>query len=244
MIDLTFIYILLTFLSTLFGGLLALKYVDKTGILSSFAAGVLIGVPFFDLIPETIKIAEETKLDINNIFTMIVIGFSFLLFLERYLSVHRICDENGCRNERHLIGGYFGALELSGHSFMDGFAIGAGFHIDFHIGLLITIAVIAHDFSDGLNTVTIMLKSGNSTKNTFRMLLLDATTPILGFIIATFIFISNDHFLLILAFFGGGFIYLGASDLLPEAHELNPPIVTLITFIFGISFIYLVVNFL
>ena len=73
---------------------------------------------------------------------------------------------------RHSTGGLYGASELVLHSFVDGFAIGAGFRFDPHIGIIIALAVIFHDFPDGMNIVTVMLNSGNSLKSSLRMLLL------------------------------------------------------------------------
>jgi len=85
-----------------------------------------------------------------------------------------------CRNERHSRGGLLGAVELSAHSFVDGFAIGLGFQVDVHVGVIVTVAVILHDFADGINTVTVMMNSGNSVKSSMRMLPLDAIAPVLG----------------------------------------------------------------
>ncbi|MFW9991777.1 MAG: ZIP family metal transporter [Candidatus Odinarchaeota archaeon] len=234
----------IAFFSTFSGGLVALKFKDKFGILAAFVSGVLIAVSFFDLIPESLTLSEQLHLPVTNVMHMVAIGFVFLFILERYFSVHRICDEDGCENVRHQSGGVIGALELSAHSFMDGFAIGTGFLIDFQVGIIIAVAVIAHDFSDGLNTVTVMINSGNSVKSSLRLLLLDAVTPVLGALTAMILVVSEEYLIIILPFFAGGFLYLGASDLLPEAHEINPPIVTLVAFLAGFSFIFVVLQFL
>jgi ZIP family zinc transporter len=114
------------------------------------------------------------------------------------------------------------------HSFIDGLAIGFGFQTDIHVGIVISFAVICHDFTDGLSTVTVMLNSGNSLKNSLRMLFLDAVAPVLGAIVALFIVVPEYYLALLLPFFAGGFLYLGASDLLPEAHEKNSQILTVI----------------
>ncbi|MDM7998511.1 MAG: ZIP family metal transporter, partial [Dehalococcoidia bacterium] len=149
-----------------------------------------------------------------------------------YVSVHRVCQGDRCWNVRHPKGGAFGAAELSIHSFTDGLALGVGFHFDFHVGIIVAIAVISHDFSDGINTVTIMLNSGNSLRSTFLMLLADAIAPVLGAASTLFIDIPGRFLVLVLPFFAGGFLYLGASDVLPEAHEKNPP---LLSFLFNMA---------
>jgi zinc and cadmium transporter len=235
---------MVTFVSTLSGGLLAAKYSNKLGRLAAFSAGVLIAVPLFDLLPETFRLATQVQVPLEQVMYVTALGFIFLYILERYVSVHRVCEDGVCRNERHPKGGLLGAVELSAHSFMDGFAIGASFQAGFHVGVIVTVAVISHDFADGINTVTVMLNSGNSLKSSVKMLLLDAITPLLGVVSTLFITIPEQYLVFILPFFAGGFLYLGASDLLPEAHEKNPPAVSLVLSLAGFLLIFVVTRFL
>lgn len=136
------------------------------------------------------------------------------------------------------MGGLFATSELSVHSFIDGLAIGFGFEADIHIGIIIAIAVICHDFTDGLSTVTVMLNSGNTLVNSLRMLFLDAVAPVLGAVVTLFIQVPQYYIVVLLPFFAGGFLYLGASDLLPEAHEKNPQILTVISCVAGFILIF------
>lgn len=235
---------IITFFSTLAGGALAAKYRKRLGILAAFASGVLIAVAMFDLLPETLKIAVTLNVSFETVMQITAVGFIFLLVLERYFSVHHVCEGNVCKNVRHPRGGLFGASELSVHSFMDGFAIGLGFHFSFNIGIIIAFAVIAHDFSDGMNTVTIMLKAGNSLRSSLRLLLVDAVAPVLGVLSTYLITLPEQILIMFLPFFAGGFLYLGASDLLPEAHEKNHPIVSIIFTILGFLLIFMIVSFL
>jgi len=115
------------------------------------------------------------------------LGFVFLYMLERLLSVKKIRSGDGWKYVRHSTGGVYGASGLALHSFADGFAIGIGFHFNFQIGIIVALAVIFHDFPDGMNIVTVMLNSGNSLKSSMRMLLLDAVTPVLGATASLFI---------------------------------------------------------
>jgi zinc transporter ZupT len=233
-----------TFLSTLSGGIFVAKFKDKLGVTTAFAAGVLIAVSLFDLLPESLKLATEIRVPLDHVMYATASGFVFLYVLERYFSVHRVCEGDTCKNVRHPKGGLLGAAELSAHSYMDGFAIGLGFHLDFHVGLVVAVAIISHDFSDGINVVTVMLNSGNSLKASLRMLFLDAAAPVLGAATTLFITIPERYLILFLAFFAGGFLYLGASDLLPEAHEKNPPLIALISSLSGFLFIFIVTSFL
>jgi zinc and cadmium transporter len=231
-----------TFFSTLLGGLLAAKYRGRIVLVSAFAAGILISVPLFELLPETFSLALKVGLRLEKVMHVTALGFIFLYVLERYFSVHRICNSGICSNVRHPRGGLFGASELSVHSFMDGFAIGIGFQHDFHVGIIIAFAVICHDFSDGINTVTIMLNSGNSLYSSFKFLLIDAFAPILG-VTSTLLFSLSEHYLLLfLPFFAGGFLYLGASDLLPAAHERNPPLTVILLTLLGFLLIFVLSN--
>jgi len=232
---------LITFFSTFFGGILATKFRLKLEYFTALAAGVLIGVPLFELLPEALNIAAEKNISLEYVMYLLALGFIFLFILERYISVSKICEEGKCENVHHPKGGIYGAIELAAHSFMDGFAIGVGFQFNLSLGIIVAIAVISHDFSDGLNTATLMLKTGNSLKSTFRMLLIDACTPLLG-VITTFFFNFPEFILIfILPFFAGGFLYLGAGELLPDVHEKNPSAKALILSIFGI-FIALILS--
>ena len=230
--------------STFLGGLLATKYRDQVGRFAAFSAGVLIAVPLFDLLPESFKLATQANVPLEHVMYVTALGFIFLYVLERYVSVHRVCEDGVCQNIRHPRGGLLGAAELSAHSFFDGFAIGLGFQVDVHVGVIITVAVISHDFADGINTVTVMLNSGNPVKSSLRMLLLDAIAPVLGAASTLFFTVPERTLIYILPFFAGGFLYLGASDLLPEAHESNPPAVSLVLSLAGFLLIFVVTRFL
>jgi zinc transporter ZupT len=181
------IFSAVAFVSTLLGGLAAARFRKSFGILAAFVAGVLIAVPLFDLLPEALTLGSGVNIPPQNIMYVVAAGFLFLLTLSRYICVHRICEGGECRNVRHPHAGWFGASELSIHSFMDGFAIGLGFQANTEAGLVVAVAVIAHDFSDGMNTVTIMLNAGNSLRSSLKMLIVDAVAPVLGAVSTLFI---------------------------------------------------------
>ena len=227
-------------------GLLAVRYRKRFGILAAFAAGVLIAVSLFDLLPEAFRLATKAGVPLEQVMYVTAVGFIFLLILERYFSVHRVCLPDGtCTNVHHPKGGFLGAAELSAHSFMDGLAIGIGFQLEFHVGIIVAFAIIAHDFSDGLNTVTVMLNSGNSLKSSLKMLVLDAVAPVLGILLSTLIVrIPENVLILFLPFFSGGFLYLGSSDLLPQAHEQNDPLVSIVFTLLGFLLIFVITRLL
>ena len=183
-----------------------------------FAAGVLLGVVAFDIFPEIISIVAEQHFDPVEPMIALVLGFLLFHIFEKVILIHH-SHEGEYAEHKHPQVGVLSALALAGHSFMDGVGIGLGFQINAAVGLLVAIAVISHDFTDGMNTVTLMLAHKNSAKKSKLFLLLDAITPVLG-ALSTLLFTVPDHFLLwYLGFFAGFLLYIGVSDILPEAHS-------------------------
>jgi len=228
-----------TCFSTLLGGSFAARRRRNIGVLGAFAAGVLITTSLLDLLPQTFRLATSVNVPIEDVMALTVVGFIFLYIISRVISHHVFSNEGDYVEVKHPIGGLFATSELSVHSFIDGLAIGFGFQADIHVGIIIAIAVIFHDFTDGLSTVTVMLNSGNSLRNSLRMLLLDAITPVLGAVVALFVEVQQYYVVLLLPFFAGGFLYLGASDLLPEAHEKNPQTLTVVSCVSGFVLIFI-----
>lgn len=136
------------------------------------------------------------------------------------------------------------ALALIGHSFLDGIGIGLGFQIDPAVGIAVAIAVLAHDFSDGLNTVGLMLAHENSRRRAVLFLLLDAAAPVAGALLSLLFQISDQHLVLYLGFFAGFLLYIGASEILPEAHSKHSSYQTIAMTIVGVVTIFTVTRFL
>jgi ZIP family zinc transporter len=139
--------------------------------------------------------------------------------------------------------GLASALALSGHSFLDGVGIGLGFQASPTVGIAVAIAVIAHDFSDGLNTVTLMLANKNTSKKSIMLLLLDAIMPVLGALATLAFSLSPAGLALYLGFFAGFLLYIGTSEILPEAHASHSSYVTIALTILGAAFMFAVTRF-
>lgn len=233
-----------TFVSTLAGGLFGIKNRAKLHLIISFTAGVLIAVAFFDVLPEVITLAQDISFPITNVMIALVVGFLAIHTMEKLAAIHGGHEhEHEHAEHKHPWVGYVSASGLAIHSFMDGIGIGLGFHAGPHIGFLIAFAVIAHDFSDGLNTVSFMLLSKHTIKKSIIFLLIDAITPILG-VATTYLFTISQNWLVIyLGFFAGFLIYLGASDLLPEAHSKESSLKIIGLTFLGIIFIFVVTRF-
>lgn len=230
---------IVTCFSTLLGGAFAARRRKDIGVLGAFAAGVLITTSLLNLLPQTFRLAVSANVLLEDVMALTVVGFLFLYVISRVISHHVFSNEGEYVEVKHPFGGLFATSQLSVHSFIDGLAIGFGFQADIHVGIIIAIAVICHDFTDGLSAVTVMLNSGNSLKNSLRMLFLDAIAPVLGAVVTLFIEVPQYYIVLLLPFFSGGFLYLGASDLLPEAHEKNPQKLTVIACISGFVLIFM-----
>ena len=106
---------------------------------------------------------------------------------------------------------------------MDGVAIGLAFKVSPAVGIPVALAVIAHDFCDGVNTVSLMLVHRNTTFRSVAMLALDALAPVLGMASTLFFQVPPSVLILYLGFFAGFLLYIGASDILPEAHSQAGP---------------------
>jgi ZIP family zinc transporter len=132
-----------------------------------------------------------------------------------------------------------GAGGFSLHSFFDGVAIGLAFQAGTSFGIIVSAAVIGHDFSDGLNTVSILLKNKASERISYRWLIVDATTPFLGALSTLFFRVPETWLALILAGFAGFFLYIGAGDLMPEAHHRHHSLLPMLLTVAGVLFMYL-----
>lgn len=221
--------------ATLLGGAVALYLKDKLHLITGFAAGAVIGVAFFDLLPEAIELGQKSH-GVEQILTVSAIGFLVYLLLDRFVFSH--ChNDHQCDNKEHR--GHFGALSLIIHSFFDGLTIGLAFQISTVIGAIVTVAVLTHDFSDGINTVSLILRQGGARREAFKWLLADALAPALGILTTVFFVLPVGAFGFILSLFAGFFLYLGASDLLPESHHAHPTGWTTVATLAGVIVIYL-----
>lgn len=213
-------------ISTFVGGLVALRFRDQLHFILSFTAGVLLGVVSFDILPEIFAMAREQNLDVGSAMIALVAGFLVFHSLERFVLVHHAHETNYAEHHHPKVG-VLSALALIGHSFMDGVGIGLAFQVSEAVGIVVALAVIAHDFCDGLNTVSLMLVHRNTTPLSVAMLVLDALAPMLGAASTMAIQLPASVVMHYLGFFAGFLLYIGASDILPEAHSRNDPAITL-----------------
>jgi ZIP family zinc transporter len=203
----------LTVLSTLGGGLVALRLHRDLHTLIALTGGVVVAVALFDVLPE----AFEAVGDPHRVTALVGLGFLTFFVAERALVLHHRDEPEQAR--AHARVGVLGAAGLSAHSFVDGLGIGLAFGLDTTTGMLVFLAVVSHDFADGLNTVSFILRQSGNRAQAIRWLAVDATAPLLGAIVGASLNVSAEHLGYLLALYAGFFLFMGATDLLPEAHQ-------------------------
>ena len=229
---------MVTFLATITGGILALKYRRHIGILAAFTAGILIGLAIFELFPEILTLSLEIAAPIESALVTVALGFIFLYLIDRHLAQPRKLERNHKKLKRPSLG-LLVTAEFCSHALIEGMAIGFSFQFDWQLGVLVSVAVISHDFCDGLTAVTLMISAGNTLKASIGMLLVEAVAPIVGAAI-TLIFNLQFHYLILfLSFIAGAFIYIGSGNLLPLAFQEKPKYYTIVLLVFGIILIFI-----
>lgn len=213
----------LTFFSTSLGGLAAVRVRDRMHLLLGFSSGAVIGVALFDIFPELIARSQGAGIDISHAMLFVAGGFLTFFLLEKLTALHNGPGHGHQHDHPTREVGIVAAAGLSFHSFLDGVAIGVGFKTNATLGVAIGVAVLVHDFSDGLNTVTVVLAHGNTLRRAVRWLLVDAITPLVGATLALVAPLPSSVLPYILGSFVGVFLYIGASDLLPEARDHDSP---------------------
>ena len=214
--------------ATMLGGWAALSLSQRLHLVLGFSAGAVIAVAFFDLLPEALNLDAHTP---RTIVAVAALGFFLYLLIDRLI---RLQGQDGARWR-----GQISAGSLSAHSLLDGFAIGIAFQAGQAVGLVVAAAVLVHDFSDGLNTVNVVVKNGGERRTARNWLLIDALAPLLGAGLSLLVAPPRGVLALVLAGFSGFFLYIGASDLLPESHRAFPRPWTTIATLLGAGVLYL-----
>ena len=233
--DLTLVLISVSaFLTTLIGGLFALRFRDRLHLILGFSAGAVVGVAFFDLMPEALELASAYEP--SFVFSIVGLGFVLYLILDRLIFLHGHDDE-------HAHGrGAFGAGSFAFHSFLDGLGIGLAFQVSTAVGVIVATAVLVHKFSDGINTVSMIIKNAGSKASAMLWLTVSSLAPVAGIAMAFFFTVPEQTLGLLLALFAGFFFYIGASDLLPESHHAHPVAWTTISTVLGVAVMYVVIR--
>lgn len=227
------------FISALAGGFLALRTVRYVGPLIAFGAGIRIGAAYFDLIPESVDHLGGS-LDAAMIAT--AVGFLAFYAIEKLTTIHVGHEaaselDHGGIGHRHI--GFVGAVGMSFHSLLDGVALAAGLSVGGGLGLVIAVVVVVHRFSDGIGVVSFLVASHTSPALIYRWVGLVAVAPVAGVIIGLLLPVPDSVLGAMLGVFAGFFLYIGAAELLPEAHRNDRSSRVVLATLAGVVAIYL-----
>ena len=230
--------------ATAAGGLLALRAKDRLHLVLGLAAGLLLGLVAFDLLPEVFSMSNLELLGAPAVSIALVAGFLLLHIYERAFGSHEPAESEYGHDHEHSINvaGGLGALAMGGHVFLDGMALGVAFSIDDKLGIAVFVALLVHAFSDGLNTVSLLIKSGKWTRKGVWLLGVDSIARISGALVGSSLALSENFTALYLAAFSGILIYLATSHILPEAHARHASRWTLVSTIAGVLVMWALVS--
>jgi len=221
----TFLFLILAVLVgsalSLTGGLILLraKKRRKLAILLTlpFGAGALLAAAFFDLLPESFKLGDP-----RHLLLWTLAGFTFFFVLERSSSWFHHHHEHEATNEGHQ-NAQQRRLIVAGdimHNAIDGFTIGAAFLVSIPTGIITTLAVSAHEIPKELGTFALLLSRGWKDKT---VVIANLATAFATILTASLVFFlgSSNHLPVgpLLAITAGFFIYVAASDIIPDIHE-------------------------
>ncbi|MFH1958872.1 MAG: ZIP family metal transporter [Patescibacteria group bacterium] len=179
--------------------------------LVSLSAGTMMGAVFLHLLPESHHYLDETQ-----IYHVILLSFLFFFLVEKLLHWQH-CHKHNC--EIHS----FGYMNLIGdglHNFIDGMVIAGAYTTDIRMGLITTLAVIAHELPQEIGDFGVLLHAGFSKRKALLFNLFSAVTAIIGALVGLVLLEKSSqlqNYLLPIA--AGGFLYIAASDLLPEMRK-------------------------
>ncbi|MFA4855456.1 MAG: ZIP family metal transporter [archaeon] len=207
-------------------------------ILVGFSAGALLAGAFFHLLAESLE-----EMPAMEAFYLVFAGFILFFILERFLHWHH-CHEGKC--DVHA----FSYLILFGdaiHNFVDGLIIAASFLVNAGVGFVTTLAVISHELPQELGNFGVLVYGGFDRKKALLYNLLAQMTSIIGGIAGFFFLGTGGLAMYLLPFAAGGFIYIGASDLIPELHKqpsMKKAMGAFVSFLTGIAFMIAIKLFL
>lgn len=178
----------------------------------SFAVGTMLAVVFLDILPEALEILSPRPL-----FAYVLAGFLFFFLLARFLFWYH-CHNGQCEVHQKTRG----SMVLIGdaiHNFIDGIIIALAFMADIRLGIITTLAVLLHEVPQEMSDFFVLLKSGFSRKKAlFYNYIVALATPLAAMLAYFFAPYLNSLIGPALGIVAGNFLYIAASDLVPELH--------------------------
>jgi zinc and cadmium transporter len=221
---------LIAFIGIIFMGLKEEKLKRLTMVLVGFSSGTLLGGAFLHLLPESLN----PENDPTNVFWYVMVGIVIFFALEKFL-YWRHCHEKECPTHTFV---YLNLIGDGIHNFIDGMVIAATFMLSFELGFATTLAVLFHEVPQEIGDFGVLVYGGLSKKKALTFNFVSAMTAIMGALATYFLTYLRSIETLLVPFAAGGFIYIAATDLLPELHKkahADESIVQLIVILLGIA---------
>jgi zinc and cadmium transporter len=221
---------LISFIGVIFIGLKESLLRRIVMVLVGFASGTLLGGAFFDLLPEAVNMINPPI----TIFYFVILGIIVFFCIEKFLH-WRHCHEEECQVHT------FAYISLVGdgvHNFIDGMIIAATFVFSFELGLITTLAVISHEIPQEIGDFGVLIYGGLGKRKALTYNFISALTAILGAIVTYYVVYLRNNYTLLVPFAAGGFIYIAATDLMPELHKKShagESIIQLLSILFGLG---------
>ena len=210
-------------------------------ILVAFSAGALIGGAFFHLIPEAIHEIGVDEMSIFATFSYLLIGFCTFFVLEQLISWHH---HHATSHPKIMPFSYLTLISDGIHNFIDGLVMAASFMVNFHIGITTALAIALHEIPQEIGDFGVLVYGGFDKTKALLLNFISALTAVLGGIAGYFLYgYIEDSIVYLLPFAAGNFIYIAASDLIPEIkhrENLKKSLVHFVVFLCGIGLMLLV----
>jgi len=206
--------LVLPVISTLVGGLLALRGQRYLPLLLAVGAGLLLGTAFLELLPEAMLMARSTGQPPSKVLASALAAFLGFLSIESFSNgIGRLKNRRAAT--RKILGRVSGGLLIL-HSFRDGMVIGAAYSASRVAGLTVACGIVAHDIGDGMNTVLLSTAGENPGPWDIAFLVADAIAPFLGGLLTIWWVQSPENAVILLAVAAGFFLQMATSDFLPD----------------------------
>ena len=207
---------LIAFVGLIFAGMREERLNRVTMLLVGFASGTLIGGAFLHLLPE----ALESENDVTTVFFYVIAGIIVFFALEKFF-YWRHCHERECPTHAFV---YLNLIGDGIHNFIDGMIIAATYIVSsasgsYQLGFATTMAVILHEIPQELGDFGVLIYGGLNRKKALTFNFIAAVTAVAGALLTYFLAYLQSIETLLVPFAAGGFIYIAATDLMPELHK-------------------------
>lgn len=201
------------------------------------ATGALLGDAFLHLIPEAVEMVNP-----NEVGMWAIGGIMIFFILEKFLK-WRHCHDVDCHEESQLA--WMSLAADSIHNLIDGLIIGSSFMVSIPLGIGTSLAVLMHEIPQEIGDLAILVHSGLTLKKATMMNFSSAFFSLLGVILVWIVGSKVNIYGQLMGLTAGGFVYLAASDLIPELHrhqsKNRDSFWQLITVTLGIAIMYFLI---